>query len=440
MTGLARADLTTDATVTARQHVESARAEPHRPRVVILGAGFGGLSAALALRGVPVDVTIIDRRNYHLFQPLLYQVATAGLSPADIASPIRSILSSQRNASVLMERVTGIDTAAREVVTESRRIPYDYLIVATGARHAYFGHDDWEAHAPGLKKIDDATDIRRRILTAFEVAEAGPPGSPLNLTFAVVGGGPTGVELAGAIAELANRGLVRDFRRIDPSMARVLLVEAGPRILPRFPETLSAKAERQLARLGVEVRKSSAVTTCHSNSITLGGGERIETACIFWAAGVAASPAASWLGAETDRAGRVKVTPFLTLPDHPEVFVIGDTAAVDQPDGGQVPGVAPAAKQMGTYAARAIERVLAGHAVTGPFRYRDFGNLATIGRKAAVADFGRVRLSGFPAWLLWSLAHIYFLIGFRNRAVVMLDWIWSYLTFGRGARLITGGM
>jgi NADH dehydrogenase len=411
-----------------------------RPKVVILGAGFAGLNAALGLRGADVDVTVIDRRNYHLFQPLLYQVATAGLSPADIASPIRAILSRQRNASVLMERVIGVDTTAHEVTTESRRIPYDYLIVATGARHAYFGHDDWEAFAPGLKTIDDATDIRRRILTAFENAEAAPPDTTPNLTFAVVGGGPTGVELAGAIAELAHRGLARDFRRIDPSMTRVLLIEAGQRILPTFPDSLSGNAEQQLARLRVEVHKGSAVTKCEAHAITLADGERIEVACTFWAAGVAASPAASWLAATADKVGQVEVTPFLTLPGHPEIFVIGDTASVRQPNGRQVPGVAPAAKQMGAYVADAIRRAVAGDTPPRPFRYRNYGNLATIGRKAAVADFGRIRLSGFIAWIVWSLAHIYFLIGFRNPAAVMLDWIWSYLTFGRGARLITGGI
>jgi NADH dehydrogenase len=427
MTGLARAHLTTDAAVTARQRAESARAEPHRPRVVILGAGFGGLSAALALRRVPVDVTIIDRRNYHLFQPLLYQVATAGLSPADIASPIRSILSRQRNASVLMERVTGVDTAAREVVTESRRIPYDFLIVATGARHAYFGHDHWEVHAPGLKKIDDAIDIRRRILTAFEVAESCPAREP------------TEFDIRRGWGRTDRGGAGWGDRRT-----------CKPRACPRFPAHRSEHGPgaagrgrpQDLAEIPGNPLDKGRATACapRGRGAEKLGGYDVPVSCVFWAAGVAASPAASWLGAEADRAGRVKVTPFLTLPDRPEVLVIGDTAAVDQPDGGQVPGVAPAAKQMGTYAARAIERALAGDAVTGPFRYRDFGTLATIGRKAAVADFGRVRLSGFPAWLLWSLAHIYFLIGFRNRAVVMLDWIWSYLTFGRGARLITGGI
>ena len=420
--------------------VNRPEAVPGRPHVVIVGAGFGGLSAALALRRAAVDITVIDRSNHHLFQPLLYQVATAGLSPADIASPVRAILSRQRNASVLMAEVTGIDVRNRLVRTKERAIPFDYLIVATGARHAYFGHDEWETHAPGLKTIDDAIGIRRRMLTAFETAEASTSGHPPNLTFAVIGGGPTGVELAGAIAELAHRGLVRDFRRISPGMAKIMLIEAGPRVLPSFPERLSAKAEQQLAELGVDVRTGAAVIKCDAGGIVLSDDQRIETACTFWAAGVAASPAARWLGVEADRAGRVMVEPTLTLPDQPDIFVIGDTAAVQQPDGSPVPGVAPAAKQMGTFVARAIVTRLAGWTTDEPFRYQDFGNLATIGRKAAVADFGRLRISGFPAWLLWSLAHVYFLIGFRNRAAVMLDWAWSYVTFGRGARLITGGM
>ncbi len=411
-----------------------------RPRVVIVGAGFAGLSAALALRKAPVDITVVDKSNHHLFQPLLYQVATAALSPADIASPVRSILSSQRNASVMMAEVTGIDAGKKLVLTTAHAVAFDYLIVATGVRHAYFGHDAWEAHAPGLKTIDDAVAIRRRMLTAFETAEATASGQAPNLTFAVIGGGPTGVELAGAIDELAHRGLVRDFRRINTSMARILLIEAGPRVLPAFPETLSAKAEQQLAGLGVDVRTGAAVTKCDAGGITLSDGQRIETACTFWAAGVAASPAAKWFGVEADRAGRVKVEPTLSLPGHPDIFVIGDTALVQQPNGRQVPGVAPAAKQMGYFAARAIVTRLAGWTTDEPFQYADFGNLATIGRKAAIADFGRLRFSGFAAWLLWSLAHVYFLIGFRNRAAVMLDWAWSYVTFGRGARLITGGM
>ena len=414
---------------------------PHgRPRVVILGAGFGGLNSAVSLRKAAVDVTIIDRSNHHLFQPLLYQVATAGLSPADIASPIRSILRDQANTSVIMDEVAGIDTAGRSVLTRGGgRYPYDYLIVATGAGHAYFGHDEWAANAPALKTLDDATLIRRRILSAFERAEADAMATGAELTFAVVGGGPTGVELAGAIVELARRGLARDFRHIDPSMARVLLIEAGQRILPTFPEDLSAKAESQLQALGVEVLKGRAVTDISATSVTLAGGEPIQTACTFWAAGVAASPAAKWLGVEADRAGRVLVDSHLKCPGHPEILVIGDVAAVRREDGSPVPGIAPAAKQMGHYVAKAILADMSGRQ-TPPFRYHDLGNLATIGRKAAVVDFGRVHLSGFIAWLLWSFAHIYFLIGLRNRAAVMLDWAWSYVTFGRGARLITGRM
>ena len=415
------------------------------PRVVIIGAGFGGLAAASALRKAAVQVTVIDRRNYHLFQPLLYQVATAALSPADIAQPIRAILRHQRNASVILGRVTRIDTGAREVrflghdPGTERRVAYDQLIVATGARHAYFGHDEWEPVAPGLKTIEDATDIRRRILLAFEQAEAAadPDTRAALLTFVVVGGGPTGVELAGAIAELARMALATDFRHIDPRQTRVILVEAGPRLLPVMPERLSAFARHALERLGVEVRLGQAVTACDSEGAMV-ANERIAARTILWAAGVAASPAAGWLDADKDRAGRVKVEPDLTLPGHPEIFVIGDTALATDAEGRPLPGIAPAAKQAGQYVARVIRARAAGRTAPPPFRYRDLGNLATIGRKAAVADFGWIRLSGRIAWLLWGAVHIFFLIGFRNRLVVMLDWLWSYLTFQRGARLITG--
>jgi NADH dehydrogenase len=410
----------------------------HVPHVVIVGAGFGGLSAAMALRGENVQVTLIDRRNYHLFQPLLYQIATAALSPADIAQPIRSILRRQRNATVLLGRVTGVDTETREVLIGERRIRYDYLIVATGARHAYFGHDEWEAVAPGLKKIEDATDIRRRILLAFEEAEnaAHAEDRAPMLTFAIIGGGPTGVELAGAIAELAKKALVADFRKIEARHTRVVLIEAGPRLLPVFPERLSAVARRALERLGVEVRLGAAVTACDEQGVMV-GNERIQAGVVLWAAGVAASPAAKWLGAESDRAGRVKVNADLTLPGHPEIFVIGDTALATDPKGNPLPGIAPAAKQAGQYVAGVIRARLRGR-LTRPFRYRHLGNLATIGRTAAVADFGWLRLTGWVAWLLWGAVHIYFLIGFRNRLVVALDWLWAYLTFQRGARLITG--
>jgi len=418
---------------------DAGRGEAGAPRVVIIGAGFAGLTAAKALGKAPVRLTVIDRRNYHLFQPLLYQVATAGLSPADIATPIRAILQRQRNTTVLLGMVTGIDTAARMVELGDRRIPYDVLVVATGARHAYFGRDDWEPVAPGLKKIDDATDIRRRILLAFEMAEntSDPDERRRLLNFVIVGAGPTGVELAGAIAELARRALAADFRNIDPRAARVILVEAGPRVLAAFPESLSAAACHALAKLGVEVRVGQRVMQCDDCGVVI-AGERIEARTILWAAGVAASPAAKWLGAEADRAGRVRVGPDLTLPGHPEIFVLGDTAAATDATGAPLPGIAPVAKQQGGYAAQVIRARLAGRAARPPFRYRHLGNLATIGRKVAVADFGFVRLSGRLAWLLWGLVHVYFLIGFRNRAVVLLDWLWAYVTFKRGMRLITG--
>ncbi len=417
-----------------------AAASTRRPQVVIVGAGFGGLAAAHALRRAPVDVTVIDKRNYHLFQPLLYQVATAGLSPAQIASPIRGILRDQRNATVLMGKVGGIDKVAKLVSAGNQRVAYDYLVVATGARHAYFGHDEWEPYAPGLKKIEDATDIRRRILIAFEKAETetNPAERERLLNFVVIGGGPTGVEIAGAIAELGKTALARDFRNIDPRLARIILVEAGPRILPVFPESLSGAAQRALVRLGAEVRTGTPVTAVADDHVMI-GTERIETRTVLWAAGVAASPAAKWLGAEKDKAGRVVVNADLTLPGHPEIFVIGDTAAMKDERGAQVPGIAPAAKQAGAYAAAAIKARIAGRNHPGPFRYRHAGNLATIGRKAAVADFGWLRLRGNPAWWLWSIAHIFFLIGFRNRVAVTLDWLWSYITFQRGSRLITGG-
>jgi NADH:ubiquinone reductase (H+-translocating) len=417
---------------------ETKPAPGHRPRVVIVGAGFGGINAAMGLRRADVDVTVVDRRNYHLFQPLLYQVATAGLSPAQIAMPIRHILRRQKNATVLMDRVEDVDTDARMVVTANRRIPYDYLVVASGARHAYFGHDEWAELAPGLKTIGDATEIRARILSAFEKAEVSedPALRTRLLTFVVVGGGPTGVELAGAIVELARRAIVRDFRHIDSSTARVVLVEAGPRLLAAFPEDLSASAKRQLERLGVEVHLGHAVTQCDENGVVLADRETIASSCVLWAAGVQASRAARWLQVESDRAGRVIVGDDLGLRGHPDVFVIGDTALVKGEDGKPVPGVAPAAKQMGRYIARLIKARLAGKSV-GPFRYADYGNLATIGRTAAVADFGRLRLSGFIAWLLWSFAHLWFLVGFRNRIIVFLDWAWAYATFDRGARLIT---
>ncbi|HZT86766.1 MAG TPA: NAD(P)/FAD-dependent oxidoreductase [Stellaceae bacterium] len=407
-----------------------------RASIVIIGAGFGGLSAAQGLRHAPADVLVIDRRNHHLFQPLLYQVATAALSPADIAGPIRHILARQPNTTVLLSTVVGLDLDARQVALEHRRIPYDQLVVATGASHAYFGHQEWAAFAPGLKTIEDATDIRRRILLAFEHAEDSddPAERARLLTFVIIGGGPTGVELAGAIAELARAALARDFRRIDPKTARIVLVEAGSRLLPTFHPSLSEHAARALRRLGVELRLGSPVTGCDAGGAQL-GTDRIESRTLIWAAGVAASPAARWTGAAHDNAGRVLVGPDLSLPGRPEVFVIGDVARVAD---ASLPGVAPVAKQQGRYVARVIAARLAGRPAPPPFRYRDYGSLATIGRREAVVDFGRIRLTGRLAWFVWSGAHIYFLIGFRNRLAVALDWLWSYLTYQRGARLIVG--
>ncbi|MGH6891787.1 MAG: NAD(P)/FAD-dependent oxidoreductase [Dongiaceae bacterium] len=412
-----------------------------RPRVVILGAGFGGLSAANALRNTPCDVVLIDRRNYHLFQPLLYQVATAALSPAEIASPIRSILSRQKNARVLMARATGIDAARKLVHLQGGRDePFDYLIVATGARHAYFGQDQWEKCAPGLKKIDDATDIRRRILLAFERAEATDNLEERKalLTFVVIGGGATGVEMAGAIAELAHWALADEFRTIDPTQARIVLVEAGSRLLPAFAPELAEHARKALVKLGVEVQLGRAVEHCDETGVKH-RGERIAARTIIWAAGVQASPAAKWLGAEKDRAGRVVVAKDLSVTGHPDIFVVGDTAAVMDHKGKPVPGIAPAAKQMGGFVGRLIAARVAGKKPLGPYRYRHAGSLATIGRSAAIADFGWIRLKGRIAWWLWGVAHIYFLIDFRSRLVVALQWLWSYLTYRRGARLITGG-
>ncbi len=408
------------------------------PKVVIIGAGFGGLSAAKDLAGKPFDVTLIDRHNYHLFQPLLYQVATAGLAPSDIAAPIRGILSHAHNVNVVLAQVSGVDIEGRAVIAEGRHIPFDDLIVATGAQHAYFGHDNWASYAPGLKTLDDATYLRRRILLAFEKAETEPDPDERRrlLNFVVVGGGPTGVEMAGAIAELSKRALAADFRSIDPREARIVLVEAGPRLLLPFDPALSETAKRSLEQLGVEVRLGSAVTDCDCGGATL-GPERIESRTIIWAAGVMASPAGAWLGVETDRAGRVKVGPDLSIPGHANIFVIGDTALALGADGKPIPGVAPVAKQQGRYVAKLLIAREWGQTV-GPFRYRDFGSLATIGRKRAVADLGGLKVRGFFAWMLWSLAHIYFLIGFRSRLIVAMNWAWNYVTFQRGTRLITG--
>jgi len=408
-----------------------------RPRVVIAGGGFGGLSAARALARVAVDVTLIDRHNYHLFQPLLYQVATAALAPNSIAAPIRAILRGQRNATVLMETVTGIDTAGRAVLIGEQRVAYDFLIIATGARHSYFGHDEWEKFAPGIKTLFDALSIRQQVLSAFEAAEVCNDSSERRrlLNFILIGAGPTGVELAGAIAELAKASLVHDFRHIDPSSARIVLIEAGPRVLPTFSERSSAAARRALERLGVEVRVGEAVTVCDADGVEV-GGERIGARTILWAAGVAAPPAAKWLDTPADRAGRVVVREDLSVPGYPEIFAVGDICSSQSWDGKQAPSVAPAAKQMGAYAASVIRARIERAAPPPPFTYRHQGSLATIGRNNAVADLGWITLTGWSAWLVWSVAHIFFLIGFRSRIVVALDWLWAYVTFRRGARII----
>jgi len=432
-----------------------------KPRVVIVGAGFGGLNAARALARASVRVTVIDRKNHHTFQPLLYQVATAGLSPGEIAAPIRSILSGYKNVEVLLGEVTGFDLERRVVQTAEAEIPYDYLVVAAGASHAYFGHDEWEPLAPGLKTIEDALEIRRRVLLAFELAErqiatgevtTGAPGPPLN--FVVVGAGATGVELAGTLAEISHHALAHDFRAIDPARTHIVLLEGGPRVLPAYPEDLSRSALQQLERLGVEVRTSTMVTKVEPGAVHFSDASssdtRLEAAVVLWAAGVAASPLGKKLGVPVDRAGRVPVQADLSLAGHPEVFVIGDLAAVKDAQGKMLPGVAPVAMQQGRFVARLIRHniegapLLAAFARSGDFRshpvfhYWDKGSLATIGRAAAVAQFGKIHISGFVAWLAWLFIHILFLIGFRNRLLVFIQWAWSYVTYERGARLITG--
>jgi NADH dehydrogenase len=407
--------------------------------VVIIGGGFAGLWCARGLARDTVDITLIDRANHHLFQPLLYQVATAGLSAGDIAAPLRHILRGQPNATVRMASVSAIDVAGRTVtLADGTTLAYDRLLVASGAAHAYFGHDEWAAHAPGLKTLDDAMRIRRRILLAFEHAEhaTSDDGRRAWMTFAVVGGGPTGVELAGTLAEIARHTLRHEFRHIDPARARVQLVEAGPRVLATFPPELSARAERQLQKLGVEVLTGAPVQAIDAEGYQR-GGERTAARTVLWAAGVAASPLGAMLGAPLDRAGRVQVQPDLTLPGHPEVFVAGDLAALAQPDGRPVPGVAPAAKQMGSHVARQIRAQL-GRSATRPFVYQDYGNLATIGRMAAVVDLRGVHVSGLVAWWFWLAAHVFFLIGFRNRAVVLVNWAWAYWTYQRHARVMFG--
>lgn len=408
------------------------------PHVVIIGGGFGGLMAARRLAGSPVRVTLIDRKNHHTFQPLLYQVATAGLSPGEIAAPLRWILRGRPNIQVLLAEVEGFDLSRRVVKLSGEEIPYDYLIVAAGASHAYFGHDEWEPFAPGLKTIEDALELRRRILLAYELAEcrAANGEEELPLTFVVVGGGPTGVELAGTLAEIARRVLANEFRFINPKRTRILLLEGGPRILPAYPEDLSQSAVEQLRRLGVEVQTSSLVTGVEPAAVRL-GETRIPAAVILWAAGVASSPLGKKLGVPVDRAGRVLVNSDLSIAGHPEVFVIGDLAALKDEHGKLLPGVAPVAMQEGTATAKNIQRDLQREPRQN-FHYLDKGSLATIGRAAAVADFGRFHVSGFIAWLSWLFIHIFFLIGFRNRLIVMIQWAWSYFTYERGARLITG--
>ncbi len=408
------------------------------PRVVIVGAGFGGLVAARTLARYPVQITLIDRQNFHTFQPLLYQVATAGLSPGEIAAPIRWIMRSRRNAEVLMCEVQDFDLARRVVKLSDAEIPYDYLIVASGASHAYFGHDEWEPFAPGLKTIEDALEIRRRVLLAFELAErqASSEKEQVQLNFVVVGGGPTGVELAGTLAEISRRALANEFRTIDPRKTRIVLLEGGPRVLPTYPEDLSRSAEEQLKRLGVEVHTSAMVTNVAPGAVHM-GETQLPAAVILWAAGVAASPLGKKLGAPVDRAGRVAVNADLSLLEHPEVFVIGDLAALKDENGKMLPGVAPVAMQEGKATAHNIAAELQGEPRKN-FHYFNKGNLATIGRAAAVAEFGKIHISGFLAWLAWLFIHVLFLIGFRNRIIVMVQWAWSYFTYERGARLITG--
>jgi len=409
----------------------------HIPKVLVIGGGFGGLKAAKSLGHLPVRVLMVDRKNHHTFQPLLYQVATAGLSPGEIAAPIRSIVRG-RNVEVLLGDVQGFDLARRLVRLAEAELPYDYLIVAAGASHAYFGHDEWEPFAPGLKTIEDAIEIRRRILLAFELAERqaalgeGPP----HLEFVVVGGGPTGVELAGTLAEISRHALAHEFHAIDPKRTRILLLEGGPRVLPAYPEDLSRSAEEQLRHLGVEVQTSTMVTRVEPSAVFT-KDTRIPASVILWAAGVSASPLGRKLGVPTDRAGRVLVNPDLSIPGHPEVFVIGDLAALKDEHGKWLPGVAPVAIQEGRAAAKNIERDLKRQARKN-FHYFDKGSLATIGRSAGIAQFGKVHISGFVAWLSWLCVHIFFLIGFRNRILVLIQWAWSYVTYERGARLITG--
>jgi NADH:ubiquinone reductase (H+-translocating) len=413
-------------------------AKPHR--VVIVGAGFGGLETAHWLSGAPVSITLVDRRNHHLFQPLLYQVATASLATSEIAWPIRYLLRGRPEVTTLFATVTGVDAESKRVLTEDGdALPYDTLVLATGARHAYFGHDEWEPFAPGLKTLEDATTLRRRILVAFERAERenDPQRRAALLTFVIIGAGPTGVELAGTIAELAQDTLPSDFRNIDTRKARVVLIEAGPRVLAGFADDLSAYAQASLQSIGVEVMLGQAVTECSAEGVVY-GGQTLQAKTIIWAAGVRASPAAEWLGAAADRAGRLEVEPDLTVKNHPDIFAVGDTVAIAGPDGKPVPGIAPAAKQQGRYVAETIKARLRG-AATAPFRYKHAGSLAQIGKRKAVIDFGSIKLRGTLAWWIWGIAHIYFLIGLRNRLSVAISWLWVYVRDQRAARLITQG-
>jgi NADH:ubiquinone reductase (H+-translocating) len=415
-----------------------APSEPHR--VVIVGAGFGGLEAAFGLAGAPVKITLVDRRNHHLFQPLLYQVATASLATSEIAWPIRYLLRDRPDVTTLFANVNGVDAEGQRVLLDDGdALPYDTLILATGARHAYFGHDEWEPFAPGLKTLEDATTLRRRILVAFERAEreTDPERRAALMTFVIIGAGPTGVELAGTIAELAQHTLRPDFRNIDTHKARVVLIEAGPRVLAGFADELSAYAQRSLKRIGVEVMLGQPVTECTADGVVY-GDNRLNAKTIIWAAGVRASRAAEWLGAPHDRAGRLQVLSDLTVPDHPDIFAVGDTVTIAGPDGTPVPGIAPAAKQQGRYVAALIKARLAGRTST-PFRYKHAGSLAQIGKRKAVIDFGRIKLRGTVAWWIWGIAHIYFLIGLRNRLSVALSWLWIHARDQRSARLITQG-
>ena len=408
------------------------------PRIVIIGGGFGGLYTARGLRHAEAEITLVDRHNYHLFQPLLYQVATAALNPSDIAAPIRSILRHQKNISVILGEAIDVDVDAKRVQLADGALDYDFLVIATGATHSYFAHPEWERDAPGLKTIEDALEIRRRVLTAYEEAEreTDPAKQQEWLTFVIIGGGPTGVELAGALSEIARQTMIRDFRRIQPESARVILVEGVDRVLPPYPPSLSASAKKQLESLGVEVVTGAFASDVNDREVRLGGDRVIPARTVLWAAGVQASPLAKSLGVPLDRAGRVLVEPDLTIPGHKDVFVIGDLAAVKQRDGTFVPGVAPAAIQEGQHAAYNLDRALEGQPLRA-FHYWDKGSLATIGRAAAVADLGKIKLSGFLAWIAWLAIHIFFLIGFRNRFLVITQWAWAYLTYQRGARLIT---